>query len=396
MPTNSPKPAPKPAARPAAVPARGPQRAASGLMAKYGQDFVKAAEVHKADEVEFSGFGDLPPGIEGGIAQLQDCKFDIFKNGDNKGEYYFFAQAVVVSPEYATQYDLDGNPTGQVKVAGKYTKIGPEPVCDTLKSLGQRKTQADHLGWIQNEMKKLLGKDADPEMVSGLNIEATAAALQEAQPHLSFRTWRGKPSEDFPNPRVNHVWEGVTSAPVANGRPAGGTVRDRSAGQAAAPSDNGAAAGADTDTVGEDLDDLAARAMASDKDAVARLTELALDAGYSDDEIGDADKWADVVDMINSPRPEAQEGQDSGEPEAPAEDAEPAPPEPPVKGSTWYYRLKDAKGNPLKDKAKRPLRPVEVEVTAVDKKTSTCTLKNMSDHKTVYKSIPWDELESAD
>ena len=46
----------------------------------------KLVSKHKADETVLPGGGRLPDGIEGGVAQLEDCRFGVFKDGPNKGK----------------------------------------------------------------------------------------------------------------------------------------------------------------------------------------------------------------------------------------------------------------------------------------------------------------------
>src|SRR3954451_15464179 len=111
-----------------------PQQSKSTLFAKHGARLQKAHEAHKADETDFGNFIDLPPGIDRGVAQLTKCGFGIFKKGNNEGEWFFQAQGSIIEP-----VDFGGE-----RVAGRITKIGPEPICDTPDAKGERKTLEDH------------------------------------------------------------------------------------------------------------------------------------------------------------------------------------------------------------------------------------------------------------
>ena len=153
----------------------------------------KAFDAHKADETVFSSGGNLPPGIEGGVAQLVDCKFDVFKKGKTEGEYFFFASGVVKEPKQHNG----------VRVEGLRTSI-IEPMCDTP---GRSREDVDaHLEWVLNEMRKLGVNTAELDVE---DLEETVADLREAKPHFRFRTWQGSATKQFPNPRVNETWNGT-------------------------------------------------------------------------------------------------------------------------------------------------------------------------------------------
>jgi hypothetical protein len=40
-------------------------------------------------------------------------------------------------------------------------------------------------------------------------IEDALAALVEEAPYIRFRTWKGKPTKEFPDPRTRHDWQGL-------------------------------------------------------------------------------------------------------------------------------------------------------------------------------------------
>lgn len=202
-----------------------PQRKVSALVAKYGDKFLQAAAVHRDDEADYGNFGDLPPGIEGGVAQIYECKFDKYKKGKNIGEYYFIASATVIEPiEFAGTH-----------IKGLQTRI-MEAACDTPEAKGDRKTMSDHIGWIQNQLRIIL-KDAvaaNPSLLDGDNLESTADLVKQAQPLIRFRTWKGDATPEFPNPRTTHQWSGVVGDDYVP-PPEGGGVVDNSGPMQPAP-----------------------------------------------------------------------------------------------------------------------------------------------------------------
>jgi hypothetical protein len=326
----------------------------SGLLARLGDRLRKAHEAHKADETEYSNFGELPAGIEGGVAQLVDCKFDQYKSGDNEGEDYFYAAGVVVQP-----VEHDG-----IRVLGLRTSI-MEPLCDTPNR--SRKTFEDHIQWIYNELRKLGVETATLDVD---DLETTVAALREAQPYFRFRTWKGQPSEQYPDPRTNHSWAGVTEFTPTEG----GGIEDKTA-----PSANGAA----TEPFDEfgDLDSLAAKADEDDAEAQSSLREMAEKQGITEEQVDEAENWVAVVELIRAG------GKGDTEPEK-AEEPEEVPWEP-VKEEVYHFR-------PVDPKTKKPVKkPVEVEVVSVDKKSKTVALKSLDDPKRTWKGVKWEALESA-
>jgi hypothetical protein len=355
------------------------QKAVSGIFAKYGQRLTKAFDAHKTDQTEYSQFGDLPPNIENGIAQLVDCKFvQIQKGKTNEGEWMFYAAGVVKAPKVQ-----DGIP-----IEGLRTQIS-EPLFDT--PTRGRKTLTDHVAHILNELRKL---GADTANLSVNDLETTVNALKEAAPHFRFRTWKGDPTPEYPNPRVNHTWNGLVE--YTGDDDPGGAVEDHTT-----PSRNGAAAAAE-DTADEEptaeagdyqLLELAQAADEGDEDARKQLTELAVAAGASEEDVENAPDWSTVARMASG---EAAEGGDEeAVEEEPAAD-EPEPDWEPQKEEVYKYQLLDKSGKPLTDpKTKKAKKPVEVEIVSVDKKAKTVVIKNLDDGKTLYKGVKWDLLIQA-
>lgn len=264
---------------------------AKGVLAKLGAKGAKAIAAHKTDETDFGSGGDLPAGIEGGVAQLVDLKFDLYKKGDNIGQPFFYAAGIVVSP--AT---FNGE-----RIEGRRTSIGPIPLCDTPKA-AKKKLLADHMADVLNELRKLgldtSDLDDDPDA-----LETAALALKEEGPHFKFRTWIGKATKEYPNPRVTHEWKGATEFDP-DAQPGGGDEVEEAEGEV------------------EESDDplvaLAAQANANDKAAQKELVKQAKAAGLDQKTIDNAEDWDAVVAMIQ----EASAGEEAVEEEATEEAGE--------------------------------------------------------------------------
>lgn len=154
-------------------------------------------------EVEMGQGGELPE-IPNGVAKLVDCRFDIFKNGNNKGKPYFIAAGVVMAPE---KVNSNGVP---VRVKGLRTQIMIGLV-DNPNS-NKYPTVQSNIDRVLNELKKLgadvAGRISTDDSKSGDEIEELADELVQAGVHFNFRTWKGKATEAYPNPRINHDWMG--------------------------------------------------------------------------------------------------------------------------------------------------------------------------------------------
>lgn len=350
------------------------QKAKSGLMAKYGAKLDKAVQDHAADPIDY-GYQRLPGGILGGIARLDKCYFDIYKDGKNKGEYYFRATGIVVSPKSVS------TPSGEMQVEGLVTSI-MHPVCDTAKSNGEPVSQDQHVADILNEMKKL---GADTEGASGADLETLAAALQESKPYFRFKTEEGKATPQYPTPRVFENWLGNKGLEdyTADESPGGGVQDDTDGGGDEPPTKDTESDEAPGD---HELDELVEKANAEDEDAINRLVELAREAGIDDETITGAEGWSEVADMIRGAG-----GDDEEEVE---EEEEEEGPRVPAKGDPCNHKVIDPKTKKpaINPKTKKLLKPVACEVVAVDKKTETVTLKNLDDGKTLYKGIPFADL----
>lgn len=329
------------------------RRRAGGLVGKLGTAGKKGVAAHKSDETTFDTGASLPAGIEGGIAQLTECKFDIFKTGEFEGEYYFLAAGIVKQP-------LEHN---GVPIEGLRTQIGPEAMCDTPKR--ERRPDVDsHIDWVLNELRKL-GVDTGELDIDSL--EDAAAALKEEQPHFRFRTWKGQPTEQYPNPRVNDVWSGICDYEDDE---EGNDVVDAT----------GEAESEEEEAEGSTLTSLGEAADEGDETAEATLSEKAEEVGL---DANDFATWAEVATAIEEApeegNEESEEGNDDGDDDE--EEEEEGDDFLPVKEEVFDYKP------PRKRKA------IQCEVLAVFPRKKTCNLKSLDDSK-VYKGVPFGKLES--
>lgn len=289
----------------------------SGLAARLGEAGRKAFDEHKSDEMVVSGGGDCPPGIDNGVAQLVDIKFGEYETGDMKGKLYCYFAAVVVAPKTIT---VDGY---KLPCAGlRISNI--EPICDT--PTRSRKTISDHMGWIQNEMRKL---GLDTTGLKWEQFEASAAALVSAAPFFQFRSWKSEPTPQFPNPRVNYTWgteiadyqsdidpdAGIvesTPEPTAKTETKKTATSTPAAKTTTAPAKGKKTAPIEDVPFGDDLDMTADKADKGDEDAKIWLTKKARELGYKDDDVENTADWQEVATMIRD-KQEATNGESGDE-----------------------------------------------------------------------------------
>jgi hypothetical protein len=177
---------------------------------------AEAHEEHKGDETRLGGGGDLPAGIEHGVARLVDCRIGVYQKGDNQGEPFFMASGTVLDPAEVVQVDPKTKKSRKISIRGLRTSIGPEPLCDTTKANGDVVSLADHWDRVLNHLR-LLGidtKDIEPSDVVAEGDDDYASgpileALVESAPTFRFRTWQSKPTPQYPDPRTNHEWRGL-------------------------------------------------------------------------------------------------------------------------------------------------------------------------------------------
>lgn len=366
------------------------------LFGKYGTEFRKAHEEAKNAETTYSSFGDLPGGIENGIAQLVECKIDQYKSGEHEGESYFLAAGIVLEPEYH-----DG-----IKVAGKRTQI-MEPLCDTPKA-GNRKTFAEHLHWVYNELRKL-GIDTS-EFEGEDDLKTALSSLVEAEAKFTFRTWKGKPTEEYPDPKTRHEWLGPYEEEEESEQEeedAGKGTKDNTK-----PKNKEEKMPKKSSKVEipaeKELKVWAKKADKGDATACDKLSKFAVSLGYEEDAVEEADNWGEVVKMILSGPPKEEEEEEEEDEEEEEEDTDEEVDEEetedeededeeeeedeeedasPKVGEVWAYA-------PLKagSKTKRE-KPVQVMISKVNASKKTVECKNPTT-KIVYKNIPFSDLST--
>lgn len=369
-------------------------KAKSSVFAKYGKGIDQMVTKHANDPTEY-GPDRLPPGINNGVAQLIECRFEVIPQGkQNAGEVQLVLAGMVIEPEYVSL--PDGR---REKVAGRQTRLWV-PCCTTKTQDGKVTPQEENVETAMNHFRMLGGEEFTAGARTGADLENLAALLTEQAPYFRFKTSQSKATEQYPDPRVWENWLGTKGlgeyVPPEN-RVGTGSGVDEGGGEAGEP----AAGGGDqagTFTEFGDLDSLRERAEADDEKARAELTLMARRAGHSDDDILAAPDWASVVEMINTSTPNGQAASADSEPVSPDPEPDPEPEQEwePKKEEVYLYKPVDPKtGKPLMDpKTKKPAKGVEVEVVAVDKKTKTVKLKNI-DRGTLYERVKWEALESA-
>lgn len=344
---------------------------------KLAGDLKKAHEAHKKDETKFSNFGELPGGITGGVAQLVEIKVDKYKEGDNKGQYYFLAAGIVKTPEVV----------GDVRVKGLRTQI-MEPLCAT-KGDGKRKTFDDHYAFVLNELRKL---GVDTAKMSAENFEAVLAALKKQKPHFTFSTWKPEPAKEGKykgkESRTMQFWNGVCDAPgtnqadgshvedntgeeVVDDTPADETHEDDTTTTTPADEEGGDAIDYST----WDIDALVSASNDGDKDAQKELTDRVAATGVSMEDIEAAESWQQVADLAQGDGDNVPEDEDDGTPKV---------------GNLYRFKPFDPKTK------KKSAKAVDVEVTAVDAATKTVTLRNQTNPKLTYSKVKWADLEAAE
>lgn len=367
-------------------------QSSGSVLAKVKAAINPLAKKHAEDDVDY-GFQPLPGGIRNGIARLTDAYFDVYKEGKNQGQPYLRMVGVVVEPE-----THEGE---RVRDLQTTLMVGICPRGEGDKA----RTLEDAVVEVQNELKKL---GADPSSIEDTDSwEATVKQLVEDGPYFYFSTrespetlwdtgpnkgqvrykarvwesWRGiKGLEDF-TPESGGTGGGMEQAeppkqatpqpaPKAAGQPPANKPPTKAATNAPDPEPDPTEYRDDAD-----LDSLAERADGGDDDAITAMTEAAEKAGVTEDQIAAVNSWKEVVEIIKG-------GADTGAGEE----------VPFAVDEIYKYHARDAKGVPLKDpKTKKPLKPEEVIVVAVDAENRTVDLK-FNKTKKVVKGVPFDDV----
>ena len=298
------------------------------------KDLQKSFATSKTKEVRHDTGGDLPPNVKGN-ASLSECKFDVYKEGDNKGKPFFYIAGVVITP---------------VEHAGMRVNrmIGIVDAKPNPKSKTPPKTKHDRMDEVLNELK-LLG--VDTSKIDMKQLPAICETLKKGKPIFKFRTWAGAATKEYPNPKVNYVFQGLDDSPVTHDPGSG--VEDNT--------------GSVDDTPPEDVDWAAVGEAADggDTDAQKQITDACAAIGQNAE---DAQTWTDAVDWILN----SEGGKDTDS-----------------SGDTDSDPWQPNKDDVLKYKPPGARKAIECVVTHVFK--NTVNLKNMVDNKTVYKGVVFTE-----
>lgn len=376
----------------------------SGLAAKYGSKLDDAMDSHGGDETNYGGlYGQLPGGIRRGIAQLSKCYFSQYEKGDNKDEYYFRAEGVVIEPN-----ECDG----QI-VKGLMTSI-MEPVCETTKRNKEVVTIEDHMKTILNEMRKL---GVDTEGAGSEDLERLAEDLVEAAPYFFFGTSQSEATDQYPNPRVWENWNGSKGLEDYEPEIDDGVVDKTTKETTAKVKER------EDVPFGDELDTLADQATRGDKDSANELSEIASKAGLGESFVENAKSWEIVTEAIRKAQSNEKKDDESEDLVAIGKLADKNDEEAQGKITqageksgveddyeTWVgwveailiarhadvIPLEESEYKPDKEdivfyKPPRAKKSIECEVTAVFTKKKICNLKSNDDGK-VYKAVPWDKI----
>ncbi len=352
---------------------------------------------------------DLPPGITNGIARLQRAYFSKIENGDNKGAVFFRASATVHEP---TEVVHKGQ---KVPVYGLMTSI--------MITITPRKDRQGNVIPAKEAVRDIM--DALTRL--GVNttgcksmaeIEKKAQALNQRQPFFRFSTTQSKPTKEYPNPKVRHVWHDACSAPTsaANG-PAAGVV-DRTASRSSSPGGGGTLTAAHEEESGlemtshdedytpdglsvngspttvedENLDDLASQATAGDTEAQGKLEAVGMSLGLTQKQVeDDFDDWVSLVEEIRRRQQEGQAGGDEGGDEGDGDEPEVASFEPEV-GEPARLKLLDPDGTPQRDKKGKLRAPVPCKVLKVNRRKKMVDLVTLDGREEMVTGVPWTSL----
>lgn len=286
----------------------------------------KLFDAHKSDETSLGSGGDLPAGINGGVAQLCDMRIQEHKEGDHKGKLHLYVCGIVKTPS-------------------EYEGCRASIIVRLYEHFG--KSQEDGIAKAMNETRKMGGTTAD---ISVDDWEAILAALEETAPHFRFRTYEFTP-------------EGGKPMVITEFR---GAIKDyKENGSAAEVQDNTGNGAGDTQQApeGEDWAALGEAADAGDADAATKLKDACLTAGMSEGDVDAMANWVAAAEALASAG-----GAGGGDTSGAAEPWEP-------KVEDFYtYKPKGAK------------KSEEFQVTHVFKETMN--LKGVKDNK-VLKGVKW-------
>lgn len=376
------------------------QTTMSSLAARLaGRSFSGANAKHKDKPVN-TGFQRLPGGIKNGVAKINSLTIGTFKDDKNgpgtKGMEFFMARAVVVfsgNPGTPTEHRGIRVVNMTTTLHSSIHKMMPFiPLCDMPVKGKRSASKFDDHFYDYTNFFKMVGFECphtpadDPTSVKTLAYfdVAIKKLLDPAHPvYITFSTseWTpdltpeekaaGKKLEDK-EPMLFETWHGKTEWKGIPG-PVGGVNVVGSNGAAAhdAPPLVGADGlaiappGEEAQSLEDEVQALVAAAY-EDDGAASRLTQLAMEQGWTEDEVVSPDTtWERVGEMALSPPEETTEGGA------------------PTVGSKWNYTRRDSSGKKVVDRNRKELPSEEVEVTSVNEADSTCTVRSVKDGKDV-------------
>jgi hypothetical protein len=171
------------------------------VLSALGKKAQASFDAHKNDQVELPSAGGLPAGLDDVIAKLVNIDFGVLPDDDpyNPGKPYFSARGIVVEPEVV---EIDGR---EKVIKNLSTYLNREILADTPDAPGKRRTFDQHFAYVLNHLRML---GIDTEELDFEDLEDACQELVDSGTYFRFRTWQGKPTEAYPNPRVNHEWMG--------------------------------------------------------------------------------------------------------------------------------------------------------------------------------------------
>lgn len=306
----------------------------------------KRYESKKHEEVQLpTGGGNLPAGIENGVARLLSLELQPPRKEDTDSLPWISIRGMVETPP-----EHDGVPVRGMQ--------------DFFNLPGGRPKSEDEVVDRILGVLNTFGYDMDDCDWSEVEDNSVFQSIVESKVYFRFRTWQGQPTNDRPDPRVNRIF--LAAAP---GYESDGEEDEEPEDDTEEAEEN------EEQEEEEDLATLAKRAdEEDDEDAQEAIEKAALDAGIDKTTIEEADDYATIVGMIDSDETEDGDEQEEEESEEGAA---------PEKGEVWKY------------KPPRSRRLTEVEVITVNNTKQTCNVKRLEDGK-VFKAASWGELKEVD
>ena len=343
------------------------------------------SESRNAEVKYATGGGSLPAGVEG-VAELTRVDFDEIGKGKYKGSQRFYCHGTCLEPETFT--DDKGN---VIKTKGKLVQPGMITLDDTKSDYGET-SFAENLAKAEMRLKQLgfPTEDFDDELDEEV-IAYFEKRQEDGEPmYFEFRTWSpegsdrvlvqitGIPADYTPKEAEDDVDEGddeensYENFTNSKRTTVQNTIGKNKAGSQLKSTETDDNDESDTDELNDAaIDSLVELADGKDDgEAQGQLEQLALSIGKEQEEIDEAENWEAVGEWLKESLSDRDEDDDS-------DDDDEADPE---KGDQYGY------------KPPRSKKLYKCEVTTVNSKAKTVTLKNLEKEGT-YKSVSWDELK---